>query len=453
MKQHAKTKGSALVGAIMLTLIAGTVVGGYFSTALVEYKSSNRTLYLQSAMNLAESGLEEAMLAINTDEVGSWTAAGADGYFKDIDGIALAEGRVGRVRVYVEDFSSMPIIVSEGRITDANGREFFKQLRVDLRTRSLFANGLTAKESVTFSGNNVQVDAYDSRNGIYDPLTNRIDEGSVASVSVEVDSVSVSNGDIWGYASTGGAPPGVGPNGTIRGEDTPPGVDVDPDRVATDFTADFPSSEPPTSLTVDHTSLNVNNSTVIGTPGTQEVYHIGGLSMGGNKSLTIANDSDVVVIVDNDFSMTGNSSLTIADGATLELHVAGDLNLAGNGVANLDASGHAKPPQTFQVFGTAPDGSSQSLAISGNGRLSSVVYAPNGAVSMNGGGNNGEVFGAVVGNTITLNGNSRFHYDLALREFGSDGRFQIDFWRELRGPSEQLNFDSVLDLVNDVGPL
>jgi len=107
----------------------------------------------------------------------------------------------------VEDYDSLPILVSEGRTVEPNGSEIFKQVRVDMETRSLFANGLTAKDTINFNGNSVSVDAYDSTLGPWNSTLNRDDEGSVASISVENGALDVGNGDIWGYLAT---PPPLG---------------------------------------------------------------------------------------------------------------------------------------------------------------------------------------------------------------------------------------------------
>lgn len=452
MKSMDSKRGSVILGVIILTLVIGVVVGGYLDSAMTEYKLSNRTLHSQSALNLAESGIEEAMLAINTDNTSGWTSAGSDSYFKDVSNVSFSDGKTGQVRTYIRDFSSMPIIVAEGRVTDALGRVFSKQVRVDLNVRSMFANGLTAKNSITFSGNNVDVDAYDSSKGNYNYVTNRIDEGSVASISVLVDAVSVSNGDVWGYVATGGSAPDVGPNGSILGEDSPVGVDVDPDRVSTDFTAEFPDATMP-ALTPDYTSLNVSGTTTIGSAGTTTVYSLNSLSLSGNKKLVIADDAEVVMMFSGSLSTSGNASITVGDGATLEVYVAGNMNVGGNGFVNENSLGNLQYPKNLMIYGTGASGSGQTIKVAGNGQLSAVVYAPNADLEMKGGGNSGTVCGAAVANNIVITGNSNFHYDVTLANLNTDGLYQISFWRELREESEKLDFGDLDDLASKVLPI
>ena len=227
-------RGSVLLGTIVLALLGATVIGGYLSMTLNEYKLSQRTLLLQSAMNLAEAGLEEGMDGINSvDDDGiwratGWTAVGGNGYYKDITGFTFSDSRAGQVRVYVEDYDTLPILVSEGRITDARGDVISKQIRVDLEKAGPFSNGIMAKETISFAGNPVSVDAYDSTLGDWNSTLNRLDEGTIASLSIDNGALDVGNGDVWGYVATGGGAPDVGASGSIMGADTPAGVTEDP---------------------------------------------------------------------------------------------------------------------------------------------------------------------------------------------------------------------------------
>ena len=92
--------GSVLIGAIGIAIIGAAVMGGYLSMAYNEYTLSQRTLQLQSAMNLAEAGLEEAMIAINTNDRSGWTSVGSNGYYKAITDLSFTDSRTGPVKVY-----------------------------------------------------------------------------------------------------------------------------------------------------------------------------------------------------------------------------------------------------------------------------------------------------------------------------------------------------------------
>lgn len=438
-------RGSVLVGTIGLAMVGAAIIAGYLSMSLNEYKLSQRTLKLQSTMNLAEAGLELGMNAINSKDWTGWTAVGSNGYFRDITNVTFSDSRVAHIRVYVEDYNSTPILAAEGRVTEPNGDELFKQVRVDMETSGLFANGLTAKDTINFNGNNVSIDAYDSTIGIWNYTLNREDEGSVASLSVDNGALDVGNGDIWGYLATGGGTFDIGNNGSVMGDDTPSGVTEDPNRISYDFTANLPDVSAP-GLTPDYTTLAPGS---IGDPSASwssapVVYHISSLNWSGHNDINVVGPT--IVIVDGDFKMSGLAELNIIGTESyLELYVGGDLDLTGQGVLNDEMK-----PEAFQVWGTAVAGAGQTIKVAGNGDLAGIVYAPNADLEIKG---NGNVSGAAVGENITMTGNAAFHYDLNLKNLDSDGSFSIKRWRELRGASEWLDFSSTTNLAASISPL
>jgi hypothetical protein len=430
---------------MILAIIGGTIIAGYLKMSLKEYQLSQRTLKLQSTMNLAEAGLELGMNAINTKDWTGWTAVGTNGKFRDITNIAFTDGRIARIRVYLEDFNSTPILAAEGRVIEPDGSELFKQVRVDMTSSGLFSNGLTAKDSINFNGNNVTVDAYDSTVGVWNYTLNRVDEGSVASLSVDNGALDVGNGDIWGYLATAGGTYDIGNNGSVMGADTPTGVTEDPNRISYDFKASLPDVSAP-GLTPDHITLAAGS---IGDPTASwssdpVVYHISSFSMSGHNTITVVGPT--ILIVDGDFKLSGQAELNIVGTESyLQMYVGGDLDLTGQGVLNDE-----QKPEAFQVWGTAASGTSQSIKVAGNGDFAGILYAPNADLEIKG---NGNVSGAAVGENITLTGNAAFHYDLNLKNLDSDGSYAISRWRELRGTSEWLDFSNNTSLANSISPL
>lgn len=268
----------------------------------------------------------------------------------------------------------------------------------------------------------------------------------LASISVDNGALDVGNGDIWGYVATGGSSYDIGPNGSVKGEDTPSGVDEDPLRISFDFKADLPDATAP-SLTPDHTSLSAGD---VGDPSASwssdlEVYILSSsFSLSGKNDINVVGPT--VIIVDGNFSFSGKAELNIlGPDAYLELYVSGDVSLTGQGVFNDEEN-----PEAFQLWGTAPSGTSQTIKVAGNGDFAGIIYAPNSDLEIKG---NGNISGAAVGEDITLTGNAAFHYDLNLKNFDSDGSFGIKRWRELRGSTEWLDFSSTSALASAVAPL
>ncbi len=73
-----------------------------------------------------------------------------------------------------------------------------------------------------------------------------------------------------------------------------------------------------------------------------------------------------------------------------------------------------------------------SFTLNGNGQFTGVLVAPNVNIAMNGGGkSNTDFCGAVMVNSVTMNGHFSFHYDEALSRAASNGRFLITAWNEV----------------------
>lgn len=133
--------------------------------------------------------------------------------------------------------------------------------------------------------------------------------------------------------------------------------------------------------------------------------------------------------VKNSIQFTGKDGITIGPNGSLKLYMAGaSTKIAGNGVVN--KSGNAL---NFQYYGLD---SNTSIDIAGNGEFVGVIYAPNAALCLRGGGNNAEDFiGASVTASVTMNGHFNFHYDENLARQGPRSRYMISDWNEV--PFEQ----------------
>jgi len=441
-------RGSAMIGAIGIAVVGAAVVGGYLKMAYNEYTLSKRTLQLQSAMNLAEAGLEEAMIAINTKDVSGWSSVGSNGYYTTITDLSFTDTRTGPVKVYFEYNNKLPILVSEGRIINASGSEIVKQIRVDLKKSSLFGNALTAKQTIDFSGSPVSVDAYDSTVGDWDATTNRLDQATVASLSVNNGALDVGNGDIYGYVATSGGTPDVGPGGSIMGDGSTETMDMS--RVSTSFYANLWDISVPTGTVdgvnyiVDYTSLAPGSIGSSGTSTNPEVYHITSFSMASSDQLNIVGPT--VIIVDGDFSISGGAGINIIGvGSSLEMYAAGDVKIGGNGFLNDQLN-----PESFQLWGTAPSPTTQKISILGNGDTAGVIYAPNADLVIAG---NGGMSGSAVAKKINIMGEVDFHYDINLKEFDKHSRFTVGRWRELRAATEVLDFTDMTALAASISPL
>lgn len=458
-------RGSLLIAAMILTLAISISLVSFLKLGQTNLNISNRAFYANATMNLAESGLEHAMWSIGKAVDGdasawtNWTTSG-NAAWRNFTGFSFDANSTGSVRVYVRNYNlaAAPVIVARATITPATGAAIEKWVMVSLFQRSLFANGLVAKDTLTFAGGNATVDSYDSRLGPYNVALgggdyNKYDRGSAGSASVMVSSFSLSNSSIYGNVSIGTSDYtglSVGPNGLVGDFSTSSGT-IDYTRVNTDFTTNFDDASAPT--TVGYNIGAISSATVLPRGGDVPAadgtyyYDVSSISLSGPASriLSVAPANDVVIRITapsggSGVSVTGNASIQVLAGSTLGMYAESNVSIAGQGIAN------SNDPAAFQLWSTRPAGAagSQSISVSGNGQLSAVVYAPNADVTMNGGGSSGSVYGAVVADTISVTGGSDFHYDEALAAM-SDGRpFGVSLWSELTTSAQRSTWSSVL---------
>ena len=442
-------RGSVLIVALLLAALIAVGLASYINLNLASSRFAKRSFNGYAALNLTEAGAEEAVWSFNRQQRGDadawskWTNNGTSAWQK-FTGFEFGKNSTGTVKVYVDNFNpganARPKIVTQASVSSPDDTAVTKMLEVTLRRRSLFANGLVAKDLVTFAGAIASVDSWNSDPDntaataavAYDASIRR-DRGTVASASVINSAVLVNQASIWGYVATGGGQPEVGTNGTIRGLDTPAELKIDPNRVSTDFNADFDVVIAP----VDGTVLAVLPA-VLGVVGTKTKWRISSITLQAKETLTIHGDVTLILTTGPNteaISVTGNAQIIIPDGSSLTVYTAANVNIAGNGLANGNVQ-----PISCQIYGVSTSPGGQEFDLTGNGSLIGVVYAPNGNVKISG---NGDVMGSIIANKITLAGNAAFHYDESLTERESNQPFAIAKWRELTSAADRARYEAL----------
>src|SRR4051812_29453212 len=169
-RRHSQ-RGSVLLVAVLLCAALALSLGGYIALNTQSLKMANRSFYLAESMNMAESGLEEAIWSFNQARAGD--AAAWDGW-NISDGItahrtftdfSLGANATGTVKVYVERYApptgTQPRVVALATVTLPGGEATItKMVQARMRQRSYFAAGLVAKNDILFSGNNASVDSW-----------------------------------------------------------------------------------------------------------------------------------------------------------------------------------------------------------------------------------------------------------------------------------------------------
>ena len=464
----------------MFASILAVSLASYVQLAKHSLQLSQRTLWANAAMNLAENGLEEALHSLNrrvSETSYSWRNAGwsTDGTDDDdqawrkwtnlpVDGAAR-----GEIRVIVYNYlGERPNIVAVGTVVPPAGsgaQKVEKWVLIRARRTSRFASGLVARQSILFNGASAAVDSWISKSSSgstlpYHPDRAR-DSASIGSTSVAVNAVSVNNARIWGYVATGGQLPQIGPQGSIGDRYSGPGF-MDMNRVSTHFFANFEAGFNQ-NVTKFYASTSGKTLAQIGLGGKwqQVSLNLDGSvwNVTGQVELYLTAPSSTAQSKSTALTITGNGGITVAPGARLTIYTVGDVKIGGNGVVSQSKTGDtvnpgltgttAGNPANFQLYGQSTATSyPQAIDIGGNAAFSGVIYAPNAAVTLSGGGTSDrDILGSIVANTITFNGRIAFHQDESLATLTTQAPFRPETWNELISASER---EPYTDDLNDI---
>jgi hypothetical protein len=456
------TRGSVLIVAMLLAGIIGISLASYLKLSITSLRSANRSFYANSSIDYAEIGIEQAMACFYTITTGvaaatAWTGWNLNAVTNEATRVfptsstyyTPGPGARAQVRVYVQhyDFTGSPIIAVKATITPADGPVIEKMVKVSVRSRSLFANGLVARNLIDWAGRptadswNSDPDG-DGAGLVAYAVGERANNCTIGTVNATNGAIDLANGTVYGTVGTGG--------GTVTGSPTISG------GTSYDFSASFPTVTTPTPATInlapDIVGTTTFPSATVGTAmnasdGTY-YYSFGigdGIDLsGGSTNIQIEAGKKVVFIMNNHsgvpaISIGGNSFMTVNDGAKLQVYTNGNLSIAGAGVANANIQ-----PSSFLIYGTRTT-VGQTMTINGNGALRAGVYAPYAAVTANGSGATGQIQGSIVAYSIDMNGGPDFHYDEALGNLTTSAGVGVLQWRELQSSTERALYSSQLN--------
>ncbi len=211
---RSKERGGVLVATIIISMVIGITLIAFLTLSQFHYKMVHRSLAWNSALPVAEAGLEEALAHLNSvgqdgdREVNGWSKITVNGVTKYRMERSLAGNR------YVVDIAdgTAPNIVATGYYkTPGNHVEVSRSIEAGSVYMGGLFKGLIAKEGIELVGN-IFMDSFDSgdpaynTNGRYDP-SKRKDNGFVGAV----------NGSILGGGGLIHGSAGTGPNGTVTG--------------------------------------------------------------------------------------------------------------------------------------------------------------------------------------------------------------------------------------------
>jgi hypothetical protein len=443
---------NVLMVTLVIAGIIGLVLASYLTLVRSQYTSVVRSQSWNASVALMEAGVEEAMTHLNQNGItnlhsNGWTLSGTRYRIERTLGAGYYEVFIdpNDNKPIIESEASVPLLTSRnpgdsigfaalGGIESRHMQYVRRKVRVNTQSDSLFSKAMVADGKINLNGNNITTDSFDSADpeystsdGLYDP-TKRKANGDVATNFDVVDEsgINVGNADIFGRVSTGaGARVNLGPNGKVGDAAWHAGsgnMGIQPGWISDDMNVDFPVVEPPFGTALPPTGDTVDGVTYnyILSSGN---WMISSGSFGGKVLVT--GDATLYVKESAGVSFTGQDQITITTNASLNLYVGSSTaNIGGNGVLN--ESGNA-----INFFYHGLPGNT-SLSLNGNGEFTGVIYAPNAAFNLNGGGRDETDFiGASITKTVTMNGKFQFHYDENLARIGPGRGYVVTLWEEI----------------------
>jgi len=443
---RSRNQGGLLIITVCVAFIIAAGLASYLLLVNSKHRLVSRSLYWNMAMAHAEAGVEEAFAQLNykLGTNGLDRAANGWGFSAGVYGPVTRKLRTGAYRATIST-DLLPVVTSTGYATNPiSGDVVARTVQITSTTLSAFQIGMAAKLDISFKGNNVHIDSFDSSDpnkstgGMYD-ATKAQANGDIASTT---GFVSVQNANVNGRVLTGpGGNFSVGSSGYIGPIGfTGPGL-YSPDWHRDDFNFDFKDVSPPDMpspfnpgdgksdyYTGGYVTYKGDTNNWVLTAGD---YQVNGAVTLNNKVVLITG-GHVRLYVTGDFLMSGGGSeLKINPGASVTLYVGTESTATKDLVSATLSYVNTLSPNagSFEYYGLP---SNNALTWGGNASFVGTVYAPEAVFTMGGGGSTDYDYqGACVVYEAVLNGHFNFHYDENLRKKGPQSGYVPGSWAEL----------------------
>jgi len=312
--------------------------------------------------------------------------------------------------VYILNITSNnPTIYSQGFVPSPYHKNQYVSRTVKVGVTNpptVFTHALAVTGNVNLAGNPV-IDGFDSRKGPYNTATNRDATGNIATDAGLLGTVSLGGAHVYGMVSTGkGAIILGGTVGDVPWNATHSGIE--PGWTTDTMNVSYPSNSPPTGGPYLPPTQYTNMAS-----GT---YQLSG-SFSSSGDITIDGNVTLYITAGNSFTVKGNDTIIIKPGGSLKIIAGGNISIGGGGVLN--------GPGVAGNFSIVGLNSCTSISYAGNAQFIGTVNAPQADFSIKG---TTDVYGAIIANSASMNGNTALHYDEALAF--QDG-YLVNSWQEL----------------------
>ncbi|MEI6862605.1 MAG: hypothetical protein WCL04_10190 [Verrucomicrobiota bacterium] len=423
-------RGAALLAALCFATVLAVALGSYLTVCYRTLQMSARGVQSTRSVELAETGMEEALWALNKNDWSGWTLSGSTAT-KTLTGFTYDNNVTGDISLTVTSYNGTAgtrTVTVTGTTHTPNSADISRTLTSSSAQAPLFVNAVAATTSTVVFSSAGTLDSYDSSLGTYASQTPTysaiVSSSAPATTSATVTLV---NAQVKGYvASLYSGGPSVSTSARVYGPSTPGTTKIDTSRVSTS-----PYQPVFTIKTISGTGTTLVNpaldsTTTIGNSSdtTPAIYYCSGPDMRGTTKIVV--DGPVRLVVSGNFYVGlngGSPKIEVTTNGTLEVFAGNDIAIYGGGIDN-----KTKDPSRLAVYSnntlTVPD---MNTATAYYG----VIYTPTGCFTVAG---NSTIYGSVVAKKVSLTGSAPvIHYDLNLRTkvFGGiDTPFAVSDWRE-----------------------
>ncbi len=427
-----------MLAALCFALVLAIALSSYITMCYRSLQMSTRNANSGHSVELAETGMEEALWTLHANDWTGWTISGKTAT-KTLTGFTFDGNTTGNATLTIANYDGTTgtrTLTVTGTTTLSDGTTQSRTLTSTSSQAPLFVNAIAAVGNTATSYNGLvtfgsagTVDSYDSSTDLNAASVGY--SAVVASTSnvTAANTVQLTNVKIKGYVSTLSTGPSYSTGATLYGPTSPASPKIDPSRVTTSpyqpvFDVLTPSA--PNPLGSGSRTIGIAGAT---TP--TYYYYSGNYYLGSGSTLTV--DGPVVIVISGylwtDGTHSSGGKIHVTDHGSLTIFVRGDMRIDGNGIVN-----DTKLPKNVAIFGQT--GNTNALEFWTTVPFHGVIYTPQASLSF---ANNVTYYGAAVAQSVAFSSTSSptFHYDTSLRNVafaGLDTPFAVANWRETTSP-------------------
>lgn len=403
-------------------------------------QTSNRNSQGTHSLELAETGLEDALWTLNKSDWTGWTINNASVpkvATKTLDGFSFGNGVTGSVSLTIENYDGAVspgtrTLKITGITTLADGSQVVRKLQTTAQRGPLFVNAVAAIGTSTQSDGPAATGVSFTNAGTVESFNSDPNSGTSPNIFAAVISsgsrVTLTNARVKGYVAATNGSPTYSSQGRLSGPNSPASSLIDQTRVSTSPYQPIFDLKVPTGV-MESTFPVGPASTTIGTPGVTTYYFPADVVLSGSTVLTI--DGPVVIVVPGDFKIQDSAQIVVTNNGSLQVilsGLAGELLIGGNGIKN-----NTLRPKNVAIFSgtTSP---TEAPTLSTTVDFYGVIYAPyaNRDFTVS---SDLNFYGSIVAKNVRISGSPNIRYDVDLRTTttfsGIDTPFVVSAWQEV----------------------